>query len=264
MMDVADMPAAAAADCAPGEIAVSAVSKWFDTPDGEALTVLQNISVAVPAQSIFAILGASGCGKSTLLNVIAGILKPDRGNVCFGGVPSSEFTDWRSISYMFQEDRLLPWRTAIQNVEFSLETGNMPRAERTRRAHDVLQLVELSAFEDSFPHQLSGGMRSRVALARSLVTEPRILLMDEPFSRLDAQTRAQMHQELLRIHAMKHMTIVFVTHDVEEAAILADRVVVLMPRPGRVREIVPIDCPRPRDATSPETIAHIRRLRALI
>jgi len=100
MMDVADMPAAAAADCAPGEIAVSAVSKWFDTPDGEALTVLQNISVAVPAQSIFAILGASGCGKSTLLNVIAGILKPDRGNVCFGGVPSSEFTDWRSISYM--------------------------------------------------------------------------------------------------------------------------------------------------------------------
>ena len=197
MMDVADIPAAAAADCAPGEIAVSAVSKWFDTPDGEALTVLQNISVAVPAQSIFAILGASGCGKSTLLNVIAGILKPDRGNVCFGGVPSSEFTDWRSISYMFQEDRLLPWRTAIQNVEFSLETGNMPRAERTRRAHDVLQLVELSAFEDSFPHQLSGGMRSRVALARSLVTENQLLR--ETARSAGDQSRAALLDDLERV-----------------------------------------------------------------
>ena len=245
-------------------ITVNAISKWFDTADGEPLTVLQNIDLAVPAHSIFAILGASGCGKSTLLNIISGILTPDHGNVCFSGVRARDFNDWRSISYMFQEDRLLPWRTALANVEFSLEAGDMPRAERRARAREALSLVELSGFEEAFPHQLSGGMRSRVALARSLVTEPSILLMDEPFSRLDAQTRAQMHEELLKIHEMKHMTIVFVTHDVEEAVVLADEVVVLAPRPGRVREIVPIACARPRDSTSPQAVQYIQRLRALI
>ncbi len=257
--------ASAADECnTAGAIALSAISKWFDTPDGEPLTVLQNIDLAVPAHAIYAILGASGCGKSTLLNIISGILTPDRGNVCFGGVRARDFTDWRSISYMFQEDRLLPWRTALANVEFALEAGDMPRAERLTRARNALALVKLSQFEESFPHQLSGGMRSRVALARSLVTEPAILLMDEPFSRLDAQTRAQMHTELLQIHALKHMTIVFVTHDVEEAVVLADRVVVLAPRPGRVRESVPIECMRPRDPTDAQSIRYIQRLRALI
>lgn len=245
-------------------IALTGVSKWFDTTGGEALTALQDISLAVHAHSIFAILGASGCGKSTLLNIISGILNADRGQVLFGGVPAKQFNNWRSISYMFQEDRLLPWRTALANVEFALEAGSMPRSERHDRARAALQLVELDGFEDAFPHQLSGGMRSRVALARSLVTEPSILLMDEPFSRLDAQTRASMHEEVLRIHGMKHMTIVFVTHDVEEAVILADEVVVLAPRPGRVREIVPIACARPRDSTRPESVQYIQRLRALI
>ncbi len=265
MIETAAATAAPAVDdCAPGAIALTAISKWFDTGDGEPLTVLQNIELAVPAHSIFAILGASGCGKSTLLNIISGILTPDRGNVCFGGVRARDFTDWRSISYMFQEDRLLPWRTALANVGFALEAGDMGSAERRKRAHDALALVGLAQFEDAFPHQLSGGMRSRVALARSLVTEPAILLMDEPFSRLDAQTRAQMHAELMRIHALKHMTIVFVTHDVEEAVVLADQVVVLAPRPGRVREIVPIECERPRDPTHPKAIEYIKRLRALI
>jgi ABC-type nitrate/sulfonate/bicarbonate transport system ATPase subunit len=245
-------------------ITLAGISKWFDTADGEPLTALQNIDLAVPAQSIFAILGASGCGKSTLLNIISGILRPDRGQVCFGGVPAREFNAWQSISYMFQDDRLLPWRTALANVEFALETGRMPREERQRRARAAFGLVGLDGFEDAFPHQLSGGMRSRVALARSLVTEPATLLMDEPFSRLDAQTRTQMHEEVLRIHAMKHMTVVFVTHDVEEAVVLADDVVVMAPRPGRVREIVPIACPRPRDATHAEAIRYIQRLRALI
>ncbi|MEO7727162.1 MAG: ABC transporter ATP-binding protein [Burkholderiales bacterium] len=252
------------ADCAAGAIALNSISKWFDTADGEPLTVLENIDLAVPAHSIFAILGASGCGKSTLLNIISGIVTPDRGNVCFGGVRARDFSGWRSISYMFQEDRLLPWRTALANVEFSLEAGDMPKTERRSRARDALRLVELAQFEDAFPHQLSGGMRSRVALARSLVTDPSILLMDEPFSRLDAQTRAQMHEELLHIHAMKQMTIVFVTHDVEESVVLADEVVVLAPRPGRVREVVPIACARPRDPTDPQSIRYIQRLRALI
>ncbi|MEK6592234.1 MAG: ABC transporter ATP-binding protein [Pseudomonadota bacterium] len=257
---------AAGADAAasPVAITVTGISKWFDSNDGQQLEVLKDINLAVPARSIYAILGASGCGKSTLLNIISGILKPSRGQVCINGVLAKDFTDWRTISYMFQEDRLLPWRTALRNVEFSLEAGSMPRHERSARARDALQLVGLNGFEDAFPYQLSGGMRSRVALARSLVQQPSILLMDEPFSRLDAQTRSLMHQELLRIQQLKHMTIVFVTHDVEESVVLADRVVVLAPRPGRIREIVDINLERPRDSTRPEVTRYIQRLRALI
>jgi len=152
----------------------------------------------------------------------------------------------------------------MRNVEFSLEAGSLPREQRRARAREALQLVGLEGFADAFPYQLSGGMRSRVALARGLVLEPGILLMDEPFSRLDAQTRTQMHGELLRIHGLKRMTIVFVTHDVEESVVLADQVVVLAPRPGRVREIVDIALPRPRDPTLPGVTDYIQRLRALI
>jgi NitT/TauT family transport system ATP-binding protein len=245
-------------------ITVANVSKWFTSADGQPLHVLDNVSLDVPEHSILGILGASGSGKSTLLNIISGIITPDRGRVCINGVPSEQFEDWRSVSYMFQEDRLLPWRTACRNVEFALEAGNTPKAERRRRALDALELVGLSGFVDAFPYQLSGGMRSRVALARSLVLEPCILLMDEPFSRLDAQTRSLMHGELLRIHKLKKMTIVFVTHDVEEAVVLADSVVVLAPRPGRVREQVPIALDRPRDSTDPAVTQYIQRLRALI
>jgi NitT/TauT family transport system ATP-binding protein len=245
-------------------ITVEHVAKWFPTADGQALHALQDIDLAVAEGSILAILGASGCGKSTLLNIISGILKPDGGRVCINGVPADAFDDWRSVSYMFQEDRLLPWRTARRNVEFALEAGSTPKPERRRRAEEALELVGLSGFVDAFPYQLSGGMRSRVALARSLVLEPCILLMDEPFSRLDAQTRSLMHAELLRIHQLKNVTIVFVTHDVEESVVLADRVVVMAPRPGRVREDVAIELARPRDPTTPQVTQYIQRLRALI
>jgi NitT/TauT family transport system ATP-binding protein len=168
------------------------------------------------------------------------------------------------VSYVFQEDRLLPWRTTLRNVEFALEAGSTSRAERKERAQEALDLVGLAGFGDAFPYQLSGGMKSRVALARSLVLEPCILLMDEPFSKLDAQTRSLMHIELLRIHTLKSMTIVFVTHDVEESVVLADRVVVMAPRPGRIREDVPIELERPRDPTAPAVTRYIQRLRALI
>jgi len=245
-------------------ITVTGVSKWFDTAEGGRLQALDNIDLSVAERSILAILGASGCGKSTLLNIISGITQPERGEVRINGVPARDFTDWRSVSYLFQEDRLLPWRTALHNVEFSLEAGSMPRRERQARARDALQLVGLGGFEQAFPYQLSGGMRSRVALARSLVQEPCILLMDEPFSRLDAQTRSTMHQEVLQIQALKHMTIVFVTHDVEEAVVLADRVAVMAPRPGRIRELVDVALGRPRDPTHPEAVQYIQRLRALI
>jgi ABC-type nitrate/sulfonate/bicarbonate transport system ATPase subunit len=262
VMPVIDQPQASPSAAA-AAIEVHGVSKWFDN-DGGTLMVLQDINLAVKPRSILAILGASGCGKSTLLNIISGILKASRGSVSFGGIPLEQFSQWRSISYMFQDDRLLPWRTALHNVEFALEAGDMPRQERLARARDALQLVDLGEFEDAFPYQLSGGMRSRVALARSLVTEPTTLLMDEPFSRLDAQTRSLMHAELLRIHGLKHMTVVFVTHDVEEATVLADEVAVMSPRPGRVREVMAINLPRPRDPTNPEVTAYIQRLRALI
>jgi NitT/TauT family transport system ATP-binding protein len=245
-------------------ITVANVSKWFPRADGQPLHVLDGVTLDVPEHSILAILGASGSGKSTLLNIVSGLVTPDRGKVCINGVPSGEFRDWRSVSYMFQEDRLLPWRTACRNVEFALEAGGTAKAERRRRAMEALELVGLAPFADAFPYQLSGGMRSRVALARSLVLEPCILLMDEPFSRLDAQTRSLMHVELLRIHQMKKMTIVFVTHDVEESVVLADSVVVMAPRPGRVREQVPIEIDRPRDPIAPAVTQYIQRLRALI
>ncbi|HEY1266838.1 MAG TPA: ABC transporter ATP-binding protein [Candidatus Binatia bacterium] len=245
-------------------ISLSKVSKSFPGVNGQRLEVLKDIDLAVKDHSIVGLLGASGAGKSTLLNIIAGIVKPDRGRICICGVPSVELKNWCAASYMFQDDRLLPWRTALRNVEFALEANTTPKSERVRRAREVFRLVGLETFEDAFPYQLSGGMRSRVALARSLVTEPRILLMDEPFSRLDAQTRGHLHSELLRIQALMATTVVFVTHDVEEAVLLADEVVVMSPRPGTIRDIVPIAPPRPRDAIDPEVAAYIRRLRALI
>lgn len=244
-------------------IRLSGITKSFVT-SGERLEVLRDVNLVVPEHSIVGLLGASGSGKSTLLNIISGIVRPDRGQVCICGAASEEFNDWCAISYMFQEDRLLPWRSAIRNIEFALEAGSMSKAERVRRAAEAMELVDLDGFEEAYPYQLSGGMRSRVALARSLVTEPRILLMDEPFSRLDAQTRALMHEELLRIHRLKPLTIVFVTHDVEEAVVLADRVAVMSPRPGTIREVVEIGLPRPRDTTQPEAARTIKRLRALI
>ncbi len=261
-MRVAETTIAVAADA--GAITVRGVSKWFKNADGTPLQVLDHIDLNITAHSIVAILGASGCGKSTLLNIISGLVTAERGDIHINGIAARDFSDWRSVSYMFQEDRLLPWRTAQRNVEFALEAGPLPRTERAQRARAALTLVGLDGFADAFPHQLSGGMRSRVALARSLVQEPCILLMDEPFSRLDALTRAQMHQELLRIQQLKRMTIVFVTHDVEEAVVLADRVVVMAPRPGRIRAAAPIVLPRPRDATDTNTARQIHELKSLI
>ena len=164
---------------------------------------------------------------------------------------------------MFQDDRLLPWRPALTNVTLTLEAGAMAAPERRQRARAVLDLVGLGQFAESYPHQLSGGMRSRVALARSLVGEPDLLLMDEPFSRLDAQTRATMHRELLRIHDMRRISILFVTHDVEEAVVLADRVVLMSARPGRVREALDVAIPQPRIGTE-AAIALTARLRGLL
>jgi ABC-type nitrate/sulfonate/bicarbonate transport system ATPase subunit len=242
-------------------ISVQDVSKHFPATDGSRLEVLRDVSFDVRIGGVVAILGPSGSGKSTLLNMAAGLIFPDAGRVVVMGQRTDAAVDWSHVGYMFQDDRLLPWRVAVRNVALALEAGAMPAAERLRRARAVLDLVGLGGFEQSYPYQLSGGMRSRVALARSLVGEPQILLMDEPFSRLDAQTRSSMHRELLRIHAMRAMTILFVTHDVEEAVVLADHVVMMSARPGRVRRTIDISLPQPRIGT-PGAVALTAELRA--
>ncbi len=242
-------------------VEIDRVGKWFQQRGGAPLHVLHDIDIAIPQRTITAIVGASGCGKSTLLNIIAGLIEPDAGGVRLPGVSARAVRDRRAMTYMFQEDRLLPWRTAARNIAFGLEAGDTPAAERRRRVEETLDLVGLSSFGGAYPHELSGGMRSRVALARSLVTEPTILLLDEPFSKLDPTIRAQMHAELLRIAALRAITMIFVTHDVEEAVVLADRVVVLQPRPGRVRSTREITLVRPRDPLSAEVSDQVRRLR---
>ena len=237
-------------------LSLQGISKHF----GE-LEVLRDISVQVGQGEILALLGTSGCGKSTLLNILSGLLQADQGTSQLEGLDAAQFEGWRRVAYMFQEDRLLPWRSVRNNVAFGLEGSGLSKPERLARADAALKLVELESFASVWPHQLSGGMRSRVALARSLVVKPSVLLMDEPFSKLDPQTRTQMHHELLRLQALKGMTIVFVTHDVEEAVVLADRVVVLEPRPGRIRDIVSIDLNRPRVPTAADVSEQVRQLR---
>jgi ABC-type nitrate/sulfonate/bicarbonate transport system ATPase subunit len=226
------------------------VGKRFGRPDGSQFDALRNVSFDVPAGEIVAILGPSGSGKTTLLNMAAGLVVPDTGRVIVMGQELGPAVDWDRVGYMFQDDRLLPWRIARNNVALALEAGSMPANERRRRAQDGLALVGLADFAEAYPHQLSGGMRSRVALARSLVGEPDILLMDEPFSRLDAQTRTTLHHELLRLHALRRVSILFVTHDVEEAVILAHHIVMLSPRPGEVRRRVDVSLPQPRLGTA--------------
>jgi ABC-type nitrate/sulfonate/bicarbonate transport system ATPase subunit len=244
-------------------ISFADVSKRFPGADGRPLEVLRGVSFDLPAAEIVAIVGPSGAGKSTLLNLAAGLILPDGGEVRILGKPTSGAVDWGRVGYMFQDDRLLPWRIALDNVTLALEAGRMPAAERRRRARAVLELVGLPDFADSFPHQLSGGMRSRIALARSLVGEPDLLLMDEPFSRLDAQTRASMHRELLRIHDLRRLSILFVTHDAEEAVVLADRIVLMSARPGRVRDTLDVTIPHPRPGTE-AAAALVTRLRSLL
>jgi NitT/TauT family transport system ATP-binding protein len=239
------------------------VSKRFPREREGTLEVLRDITFDVRAGEIVAIVGPSGSGKSTLLNLAAGLLMPDAGRVLVMGHETGGPLDWSRLGYMFQDDRLLPWRVAINNVALALEAGSMPAPERLDRARKELALVGLSEFANTYPHQLSGGMRSRIALARSLVTDPDLLLMDEPFSRLDAQTRTSMHGELLRIHASRPMSILFVTHDVEEAVVLASRIVVFSPRPGRVDRIVDVPIPQPRrDAAATQGL--ITQLRSAI
>jgi NitT/TauT family transport system ATP-binding protein len=230
------------------KLAIRDLSKVFVTGTGEQVPALGGINLTVENEEFLCILGPSGCGKTTLLRIIAGLDTPTTGSIQVDGEALSGPS--RLIAMIFQEYSLFPWRTVLANVAFGLEVQGMDREERLAVARKYLDLVGLSSFEKNLPYELSGGMRQRGAVARALATEPRALLMDEPFGALDAQTRNLMQIELQEIWRKTRKTILFVTHSVDEAVFLADRIVVLTERPGRIREIVPVKkCPRPRDRT---------------
>ena len=212
----------------------------------EQVAALREISLDVQAGEFFSIIGPSGCGKSTLLRIIGGLQPSTSGELTVGGGPVRGPHPW--IGMVFQEESTFPWRTALANVEFGLEMRGMALGERRAKAREMIRLVGLSGFEDRYPSELSGGMKQRVAIARSLVLEPKILLMDEPFGALDEQTRIILGEELLRIRDELKQTIILVTHNINESVQLSDRVMILTARPGQMKSIVDIDLPHPRDS----------------
>jgi NitT/TauT family transport system ATP-binding protein len=222
----------------------SEITKSFQA-HGQVVHALGPVSLDVIRGEFLAIVGPSGCGKSTLLNLTAGLAFPTSGEVSFDGKSLSAVNT--RVGYLTQKDTLLPWRTAAANVAIGLEIQGVPSHERSKLVHDQLARVGLADFARHFPAQLSGGMRRRLALARMMVRTPDTLLMDEPFAALDTQLRMDMHEQLLRIWEEERKTVIFVTHDLQEALTLADRVVVMSQRPGRVRMIEPVPLGRPRD-----------------
>jgi NitT/TauT family transport system ATP-binding protein len=240
------MPSEASIESAAGRIAgraasaaqivIEGVTHRYRPPRGRPVLALDNLSLAVRKREFMALLGPSGCGKSTLLYLIGGFLPVEEGTILVDDEKVAGPGPDRGV--VFQHFALFPWKTVMQNVLYGLEKQDLPREERRRRALAHIELVGLSGFEDSYPAQLSGGMKQRAALARTLAIDPRILLMDEPFGALDAQTRSLMQAELLGIWERSRKTVIFVTHDVQEAVYLAERIAVMSARPGRIKEIV--------------------------
>jgi len=243
-------------------ILVERVGKVFRSPDGQEVVALRDIDLAVRAGEFVCLLGPSGCGKSTLLNVMAGFSLPTSGTLLANGRPVTEPGPDRAM--VFQEYALFPWMTVSRNVAFGLEIKGEARETIDRKVAELLTLLSLTEFANRFPKDLSGGMRQRVAIARVLALDAPILLTDEPFGALDALTRRNLKDEVLRIWTEFKKTILFVTHGTEESIYLADRVVVMTYRPGTVKTVVPITIPRPRDTASPEFNALKRRLTDLV
>jgi NitT/TauT family transport system ATP-binding protein len=221
------------------------VNLTYRPPNRGPVRALQNFDIDIAEGEFLSIVGPSGCGKSTFLNVLLGLIRPDSGDIQMQGRPIAGPGTDRAM--VFQEFGLLPWRTVQANVELGLELKGMASGARRTVSEPLIEMIGLSGFEGHFPHELSGGMKQRVGLARALATDPNVLLMDEPFAALDAQTRDLMQAELLRIWSKARKTVLFVTHQIEEAIYLSDRVMVMTKRPGRAKKIFPIDLPRPRD-----------------
>jgi len=226
-------------------LTVDQISKvYVDLRSGRSVAALRKVSFELREGDFVCILGPSGCGKSTLLKIIAGLIKPSAGSVCIHGRQIHGPGADRGM--IFQEYALYPWKTVQDNVEFGLIIKGEPRAKRAARAREFIELVGLRGFEDRYPRELSGGMKQRVAVARALANDPQLLLLDEPFAAVDALTRQRLQEEIGRISERTKMTMLFVTHSVDEAAFLADRIIVLTPRPGEIQEIVDVDLKRPR------------------
>lgn len=235
-------PPAGAAASAPVLVAENLV-KRFATPDGP-LTAVENVSFSIRESEFVSMIGPSGCGKSTVFNIAGGLISDYEGRVAVDGEPIRG--PHKSIGMVFQEESAFPWRTVIENVGFPLEIIGIAKAERHERARRFINLVGLTGFENRYPAELSGGMRQRVAIARTLAFEPKILLMDEPFASLDEQTRLLLGDKVLQIQQELNQTCLLITHNLTEAVQLSDRVIVMTYRPGRVKRIVDIDLPRPR------------------
>lgn len=225
------------------------------------IVALRDINLEVPDGLFVSLLGPSGCGKTTLLRIVDGLLEPQQGSVTVLGAKPKPGPD---MGFVFQSFRLIPWLTVQANVEFPLGESELSAAERTDRARAQLDAVGLSKFKDAYPDELSGGMKQRVAIARALVTKPRVLLMDEPFASIDAQTRELMQMELIRIWGQQQSTVLFVTHSVDEAIVLSDRIVLMGPRPGHIVETLDVELERPRSPDEVRTDARYIQLRAYL
>ncbi len=230
------------------KLVIENINKNFTTAQGKTLPVLQDINLTINKEEFVALVGPSGCGKSTLLNLTAGLLEPTNGTIKFTEVEGNRKP---RMSIVFQETGLFPWRSVAENVAFGLEAEGFPADKSKERIAHYIELVGLKGFEKSYPHQLSGGMRQRVGIARALAIEPDVLLMDEPFSALDAQTRTIMQEELVTLWEKTRLTTLYVTHNIQEAVMLADRVVLLSRRPGKISKVLTIDIPR-ADRDKPE------------
>ncbi len=238
-------------------IRISDISKVYKRDKSETVAI-ENFSLDIKKGELISIIGPSGCGKTTVLRMIAGLLEPTSGEITVEGHPCK--TPGPDRGMVFQDFALLPWRTVIKNVELGLEIAHVPKEERRARAEEYIRIVGLESFKDSRISELSGGMKQRVGIARALVNNPAVLLMDEPFGALDAQTRNIMQAGLIDILEKTDQTIIFVTHSVDEAVYLSDRIVVLTKRPARIKEIIEIPWPRPRDRASPEFTALRKRI----
>ena len=242
-------------------IVTAGLSVVYHTAKGS-LTAIETLDLAIDRGSFVSVLGPSGCGKSTLLKIVAGLMPASSGTVQVGGVPVTG--PRRDVGVVFQQPTLLPWRTVVDNVLVPARTLGLDPVPARARALDLIKLVRLSGFEQSYPHELSGGMQQRVGLARALLHEPDVLLMDEPFAALDALSREKMALELLDFWSRSRRTVLFITHGIQEAVFLSDRVVLLSPRPAQVLEDIAIDLPRPRTLETlvdPAFVAYCDQLR---
>jgi NitT/TauT family transport system ATP-binding protein len=228
-------------------IDVRGLSKSFQL-GGTAIEAVRNVSFSVRRGEFVALLGPSGSGKSTVLNMIATLLKPSGGEILIDGKPVAAGKASSNVGYVFQRDTLFPWRTVADNIGYGLQLAGVPEVERRARVAASVRQAGLTGFENAYPSALSGGMRQRAALMRTLVVEPQILLMDEPFGALDTHTKIDMHQVLLRIWEREQQTVLFVTHDLGEALTLADRIILFSARPGQIKDMFDVDFARPRDA----------------